>query len=70
LWLWEIYKISAIMKNRRSGIVEDIWMNTQAGLDDTDTIEREDSDDSVGWNEIERDNILLNPDAASMEDRG
>ena len=57
------------MKNRRSGVVEDIWMNTQVESDDYEPAEHEGHDDSNGWDEIEEDNIMLNPDAATM-DRG
>ncbi len=57
------------MKNRRSGVVEDIWMNTQADPEDYDPTDHEDHGHSDEWDEIEEDNILLNPDMATM-DRG
>lgn len=58
------------MENRRSSAVEDTLINTQAGLDDLDISDRAESGLPVGWSEIEQENILLNPDAASMDDRG
>jgi hypothetical protein len=59
------------MKNRRnSGVVEDIWINTQVGPDDMEPVDGTGPDAPASWNEIEEENILLNPDAFSMEDRG
>ncbi len=61
-----------VMKNRRSGVVEDIWMNTQVDPDDYEPISpagHEDHDHSGEWIEIEEENIMLNPDMATM-DRG
>ncbi len=59
------------MKNRdRSGVVEDIWMNTHADVDDFDPTESTGHDGPASWREIEEENILLNPDLVSMESRG
>ncbi len=44
-------------------------MNTQADPDDYDPTDHDGHDHSDEWDEIEEDNILLNPDAATM-DRG
>ncbi len=60
------------MANRRNsgGVVEDIWMNTQVGLDDLDGFDRDDRKGYSDWNEVEEANVLINPDVYSMEDRG
>ncbi len=59
------------MKDRaNSGVVEDIWMNTQASPDDFGRIVPTDGDSPPSQQEIEEENILLNPDVASMEGRG
>jgi hypothetical protein len=55
---------------KRSGVVEDIWMNTQADADDFGYIDSTGPDAPASWDEIEEENILLNPDVASMEGRG
>ena len=53
-----------------SGVVEDIWMNTQVGIDDFDRIEHNGPNSPANWEEVEEANILLNPDPFSMEGRG
>jgi hypothetical protein len=60
------------MANKRSsgGIVEDIWMNTQASPDDFGALAPTGPGAPASWNEVEEANVLLNPDAASMEGRG
>lgn len=59
------------MRNRQTGgVVEDIWMNTQADADDFYGVEPAGPDGPASWREIEEENILINPDAASMEGRG
>jgi hypothetical protein len=58
------------MANRSShnDVFEDIWMNTQVDvLDRPDTAYPDSQED---WEQIEEDNILLNPDAESMDWRG
>ncbi len=57
------------MTNRRNsgGVVEDIWINTQVGIDEDDHIS---SDTPARWKDIEDENALLNPDEFSMEWRG
>ena len=58
------------MRNRNnSGVVEDIWMNTQAGLDQDDASTPFANDSPSYWDGIEEANALLNPDVAGM-DRG
>ncbi len=64
------------MRNRNnSGVVEDIWMNTQVGIDDRehpdkhDLIDPNSPDSPSDWEDIEEANALLNPDVAGM-DRG
>ena len=60
-------------KKSSSGVVEDIWMNTQVGLDDLDRHDRIDPngpDYPANWEEVEEANVLLNPDIDSMEGRG
>ena len=58
-------------KNRgSSGVVEDIWMNTQVSADDMEPISYTGDDAPASRAEIEQSTILINPDAASMEDRG
>ena len=86
---------------KSGGVVEDIWMNTRAGLDDHAQHDRRDNRNNRGsktpggsgghgdlgnpgghrhpgnvshsgpskWDEIENDNILLNPDESGI-DRG
>ncbi|MDR2894552.1 MAG: hypothetical protein LBU97_03730 [Alistipes sp.] len=55
-------------KSANSDVVEDIWMNTHAGMEDFDAAHG--PDDAEGWDEVEEANALLNPDFESMESRG
>jgi hypothetical protein len=49
------------MSDKSKGVVDDIWLNTLADADDPDPVPQ--------WDEIEQDNIALNPDENSL-DRG
>ncbi len=53
-------------RNNSSGVVEDIWINTQAGVATADPADRETTTD---WKELEQENNMLNPDP-SILDRG
>jgi hypothetical protein len=59
------------MKNptKGSGVVDDIWLNTFAELDDDDPRDPHAEVYSPGWDEIEEANTLLNPDYEGI-DRG
>ena len=59
------------MANRRDsgGVVEDIWINTQIGLDDPDNPGRDDYAGYPHWNEIAETNVLVDPDLDSMEQK-
>jgi hypothetical protein len=59
------YKKFAGMSHKTKGVVDDIWLNTLADTDDPDL----DLDLPDNWDEIEQDNISLNPDENSL-DRG
>lgn len=56
-------------KGRKSrGVFEDIWMNTQTGVDELDPANSGDPEEN--WEEIEEENIILNPDIDSLDWRG
>jgi hypothetical protein len=55
---------------KQGGVVEDVQMNTQVGVDDFGPIIPTGPDAPASWEEVEEENVFLNPDVASMEDRG
>jgi hypothetical protein len=55
---------------RNSGVVEDIWMNTQADPDGDAAIPYTGDDAPANREEIEQATYLINPDPASMDGRG
>jgi hypothetical protein len=57
-------------RKNQGGVVEDIQMNTQVGVDDFGPIAPTGPDAPASWEEVEETTVLLNPDVASMEDRG
>ncbi len=59
------------MRNGSSNVVvEDIWINTRARLDDAERpAAPADPAETTDWDDLEQENALLNPDPA-IPDRG
>ncbi|MDR2890885.1 MAG: hypothetical protein LBV18_04700 [Alistipes sp.] len=58
------------MKNVMGGVAEDTLMNTMVDADDFGRIDPTGPNEPASWDEIEEENVMLNPDAESFEGRG